>query len=318
MEKQKRYYSVKEAAKIIGVSTNTIYKYLDEGSLKGRRLNSRGRFKIPFPEIAPYLAEKETVKTYQEVPSSPRGGGLPVLGIAFGVILGIISVNYIPALIGSDSAELSLAKEIAQATWEYSGRTSTKVGDLALSGGAGIASGTQEVSRFLASKVGTRKPEVKEEAPKQEPPANFVLVSVPADSSVNLQEEAEDTSKVVAKLAVDEVAEKTGEEGEWSQIAINGFPSAWVKTSYLETSPEAVSQVLGSAADFSGKKVIILDTPTGWLRVRAAPGGDEITKVFPGEILGVIDQSGDWYFIEVSPELTGWISSQYAVIQAAD
>ena len=44
----KKFYSVKDASKIIGVSTNTIYKYLDDGSLKGKGMGGRGAFKIPF------------------------------------------------------------------------------------------------------------------------------------------------------------------------------------------------------------------------------------------------------------------------------
>lgn len=52
--KSKRYYSVKEAANILGVSTNTIYSYLDKGTIHAKRLG-RGRFKIPATDLAPYL-----------------------------------------------------------------------------------------------------------------------------------------------------------------------------------------------------------------------------------------------------------------------
>lgn len=58
----KKFYSVKEAAGILGFSTNTVYKYLDDGKLKGRRLG-RGRFKIPYDELAPYIAPIEKVVT---------------------------------------------------------------------------------------------------------------------------------------------------------------------------------------------------------------------------------------------------------------
>lgn len=50
----KRYYSVKEAAKLLGFSTNTIYSYLDTGKIKSRRIG-KGRFKIPYDELAPFV-----------------------------------------------------------------------------------------------------------------------------------------------------------------------------------------------------------------------------------------------------------------------
>lgn len=50
----KRYYTVKEASKLLGVSTNTVYKYLDDGKLKGKRIG-QGRFKIPYSELLPFI-----------------------------------------------------------------------------------------------------------------------------------------------------------------------------------------------------------------------------------------------------------------------
>ena len=50
----KRYYTVKETAKLLGVSTNTIYTYLDEGKIKSRRVG-RGRFRIPKSELSQFI-----------------------------------------------------------------------------------------------------------------------------------------------------------------------------------------------------------------------------------------------------------------------
>lgn len=57
----KRFYTVKEAAEILGFSTNTIYKYLDEGKLKGKRIG-KGRFKIPYEQLEPFLSVPEKVE----------------------------------------------------------------------------------------------------------------------------------------------------------------------------------------------------------------------------------------------------------------
>lgn len=48
----KNYYSVKEVASILKVSTNTVYKYLNDGSIIAKRLGDEGRFKIPVSEVA--------------------------------------------------------------------------------------------------------------------------------------------------------------------------------------------------------------------------------------------------------------------------
>lgn len=49
-------YDVKAAAKIIGVSTNTLYKYLLEGKIKAARGTHRqGRFRIPHSALEQFL-----------------------------------------------------------------------------------------------------------------------------------------------------------------------------------------------------------------------------------------------------------------------
>ncbi|HLB60672.1 MAG TPA: SH3 domain-containing protein [Patescibacteria group bacterium] len=62
------------------------------------------------------------------------------------------------------------------------------------------------------------------------------------------------------------------------------------------------------------KKVTILDTPTGWLRVRSEPStaGTEVAKVDPGKEFPFLEEDGEWYKIEYADGESGWISSQYA------
>lgn len=48
----KKNYTVKEVARLLGFSTNTVYKYLDEGQIKATRLGSEGRFRIPASEVS--------------------------------------------------------------------------------------------------------------------------------------------------------------------------------------------------------------------------------------------------------------------------
>lgn len=54
-----KLYTVKEAAKLIGVSTNTLYKYLDDGKIKAARGSSlQGRFRIPEEALEEFLGIK--------------------------------------------------------------------------------------------------------------------------------------------------------------------------------------------------------------------------------------------------------------------
>ena len=50
----KKYFTVKDASKFLGVSTNTVYKYLKEKKVKSKRIG-RGRFKIPRSELLPFV-----------------------------------------------------------------------------------------------------------------------------------------------------------------------------------------------------------------------------------------------------------------------
>lgn len=69
-----------------------------------------------------------------------------------------------------------------------------------------------------------------------------------------------------------------------------------------------------STAPSSKEAVIILDTPTGYLRVResASVGSAEVGRVNPGESYQLVDEQGSWYQIMLKDNTNGWISSQYA------
>jgi excisionase family DNA binding protein len=52
----KRFYTVKEAANLLSVSTNTIYAYLKTNKVKSKRFGL-GRFKIPYSELRPFMGQ---------------------------------------------------------------------------------------------------------------------------------------------------------------------------------------------------------------------------------------------------------------------
>jgi hypothetical protein len=54
-----RFYTVTETATILGYSTNSIYKFLDQKRLKSTRGNSKqGRFRIPHTSIEEFMGTK--------------------------------------------------------------------------------------------------------------------------------------------------------------------------------------------------------------------------------------------------------------------
>lgn len=60
--------------------------------------------------------------------------------------------------------------------------------------------------------------------------------------------------------------------------------------------------------------VKILDTPTGWLRVREGPTitATEAAKVNPGETYPFLDEESGWYKIQYEKGKEGWVSGKYA------
>ncbi len=305
-EKRKRFYTVKEAARILGLSTNTVYKYLEEGSLKGKRFEDRGRFKIPFSELAPYLAGEDSIKTTQDAQDGQKAGGrLGIFELVLGIFLGLIFFNFF--------SQRPLMADIATAVWNYPGRTFSGFESLVRLGTPRLAALT---SKFMSPKT---PPDTTEESPKEEVnEEKLVLIKVPEGSSVNVRGEATLSAKIIAKIETSNTASKLGEEGDWTKVAIADFPVGWVNNRFIGTEDEATSLVLGSSREFEGQRVVINETPTGFLRVRAAPWGDEIGKVYPGETYVLLDKSDDWFLIEIAVSQKGWISSQFATIQSAE
>lgn len=62
--------------------------------------------------------------------------------------------------------------------------------------------------------------------------------------------------------------------------------------------------------------IVIDETSTGWLRVRASAGvgSEEVGRVDPGDEFEVLDEQSGWYQIEYDGRNTGWVSSQFTSI----
>jgi hypothetical protein len=92
-------------------------------------------------------------------------------------------------------------------------------------------------------------------------------------------------------------------------------------TAYLSTSAETQpAQAASESAEATPtptpeqQRVTILETPTGFLRVRATPAttGAEVGRVSPGQTYPLTNEQNDWYEITLEDGTKGWISSEYA------
>lgn len=63
----------------------------------------------------------------------------------------------------------------------------------------------------------------------------------------------------------------------------------------------------------TGKTAKVINTPTGWLRLREQPNlnGKELAKLDVGEELQVLEETTGWTKVTTSNDLTGWVSSDY-------
>lgn len=81
----------------------------------------------------------------------------------------------------------------------------------------------------------------------------------------------------------------------------------------LSATASAAQSIASSSALPSVAKATILDTPTGFLRVRKDPSlaGTEIAQVKPGEQYPLIAEQNGWTEIKLTNGTEGWVSSTY-------
>jgi len=101
-------------------------------------------------------------------------------------------------------------------------------------------------------------------------------------------------------------------ERTFSAKAIVGYKLTVV----VKLAQSSANQVSEKPKELPKPMVQILDTPTGFLRVRIAPkiDSDEVGQVKPGDtfvLLGEDKESG-WFQIEYQKGKSGWISNQFA------
>lgn len=151
------------------------------------------------------------------------------------------------------------------------------------------------------------EPEVETQAEPATGGEEIIMITVPEMSSLNLRDSAD--GKVVGKLTHSLEAVRVSEEGDWTEVLLKFEEYAdepqqvWVSHDFI-TEPNQEIDDLG--------EVKIGETPTGWLNVRKAPGGEIISQANPGETYPIISETDSWYQIKLS-DGEGWVSKTYTV-----
>lgn len=81
----------------------------------------------------------------------------------------------------------------------------------------------------------------------------------------------------------------------------------------VQLAKEKVKPSLVPAQSAIISQIEVLQTPTGWLRVRTDPsfGGREISKINAGEKYPLLAEQADWVKIQLPGGEAGWVSAQF-------
>lgn len=172
-----------------------------------------------------------------------------------------------------------------------------------------------EQKEVLSDIVDAQNEKINEEASKS---ATLINVEVPEGSSVNVRDLPDTKGIVLTKITQTQEFEKAGEEGDWFQIDLpdsikdSAFDKGWVSKKFaVEVSKETQeSDKTATPSSKNAKTLTILDTPTGFLRIRKSPWGEEIGKAEPGEKYEYLKEDDEWTQI-ILKDGTGWVYSQY-------
>lgn len=93
-----------------------------------------------------------------------------------------------------------------------------------------------------------------------------------------------------------------------------GISETVASPSAAATSSATPKTIPGATSAAVVAKVLILQTPTGFLRVRQEPtlAGVEIGRVIPGEQYDFVEEKPGWFSIKLSDGKVGWVSASYS------
>jgi excisionase family DNA binding protein len=281
----KKFYSVKEASKILGVSTNTIYKYLDSGSLKGKRFNDRGRFKIPYSEIEPYLARETSYEavestevneisddaTLEKPQVTKKNGSNLAFFESFGIPLMGLLVIYLLWSFGKSVAvsKPTLLTDIGSAILGYSDRTYSKFGNLVYQALPGLPGNEQTIAVVQNPAEGTQP--VNQNDIVNSPTIGFVSAEKPSDLNYKI---ADTEGRINGLYANMQVLSSNAQR-------LLG-KSKTLTSAELNSELDKMSQFLGFSSDSTDKGTIFAEI--NWLGENWDFAGIETSRRAAGQV----------------------------------
>jgi uncharacterized protein YgiM (DUF1202 family) len=140
----------------------------------------------------------------------------------------------------------------------------------------------------------------------------IVRVVVEEKSLVSVRTSPDKEGEIIKQFSETTEVKKVEEFKDFVLIAFTNdglelILEGWVEGKYIEEGEQN--------EDIEEKgEVVILETGTGWLRVRTAPGGAELTKVEVDEEFTLVGVKDGWYEIDLGDE-TGWVSKEYVELK---
>lgn len=139
-------------------------------------------------------------------------------------------------------------------------------------------------------------------------PSAQIEIIVPLGSWVNVRSEPSLSSLVISRVEQTAQFTELDRQNGWVNISIDverdgeSYDQGWVSEKFA---PKEIVQEINSQA------ITINDTPTGFLRVRQSPWGQEVAQVHPGDNFVPIEEKENWFQIELQDGVIGWIYGEY-------
>lgn len=156
--------------------------------------------------------------------------------------------------------------------------------------------------------------------PISEKEAQLLIISFPEKAEVLLDNEIVGVTPLLLKKVTDSDHEIKLRKSGYREKSLRIRPVKEYKLEalmYLSINPNFEDKSVIPVASPSpslDQKIEILNTPTGFLRVRekSTVSSLEIAQVSPGDKLTFISEENGWFQIKLTDGKTGWVSAQYA------
>lgn len=158
--------------------------------------------------------------------------------------------------------------------------------------------------------------------PLSDPKAvQLFVASFPSDVSVTIDGNNSGNTPLMTKSLTDSDHELLLSKNGYSDKIVHVHTVAGYQLKALitlgllpVTSTQSANFQNASLTPVEKVRVIILDTPTGFLRVRSEPslGASETAQVKPGDSFDYVDEQTGWYEIKLTNGQSGWVSTQYS------